>query len=138
MWWKDLRLVRTLKKEGGNWFEKCFTCKLGNDYHIYFWRDKWIGPEPLCSLFTGFHYRTSIDKLKFSDMGRCTDNVWRRNLGINLSDLDEDEVLDIEGLLDIFHSIHLEHDLEDFFIWWKDVQDFSMKESYDILDYLSD
>lgn len=57
-------------------------------------------------------------------------------LGIDPSDLDEDEVLDIEGLLDIFHSIHLEHDLEDYFIWWRDVQGFSMKESYDILDYL--
>lgn len=51
LWWRDLQLVLRFFCDNSNWFCRCITCKLGSGNSIDFWRDCWIGQEPLSRQF---------------------------------------------------------------------------------------
>lgn len=70
-----MKLAGGPREEEQNCFINCLTCKLGNAQDINFWRDKWIGLDPLCKLFPCFLCSLQ-DKCKVFDMGSWVDNVY--------------------------------------------------------------
>lgn len=70
LWWWNLRITLGPWGADVNWFSNCIACKVGREINIDFWRNYWIGQEPLCrQFFVPFEFlqgsRLNIGDAKF-------------------------------------------------------------------------
>lgn len=61
IWWKDVCIVGSSQGHR-NWFIDSIASKVGNGDFIDFWCDKWLGPEPLCSIFISLFVLVDMDR----------------------------------------------------------------------------
>jgi hypothetical protein len=52
---------------------------LGDGTDIGFWRDKWIGPEPLCYRYAALFDKSTQKDYTISMMGQWENEIWQWN-----------------------------------------------------------
>jgi len=79
-WWKDILLAGTTNMASEAWFPNNIKCNLGNGLEIDFWKDKWLGNEPFCSLFPSLYLSRPAEFSMVADNGIWQNTSWRWNL----------------------------------------------------------
>jgi hypothetical protein len=131
LWWKDLCALDDWG-ENPHWLDDVVVRRLGNGRQTRFWRNVWIGDDPLCVKFPRL-FSISLQKeacvdelLKVEDDRRWWDFHWRRNLF-------QWEVVRLDMLVDLLVNVTLSTS-EDGWIWAPNPSDgFSVKSAYDTL-----
>jgi hypothetical protein len=77
IWWRDIWKLGGGDEEG--WFGYNITSTLGDGTDIVFWRDKWIGPEPLCSKYAALFHKSIQQDYTISMMGYWENEKWNWN-----------------------------------------------------------
>jgi hypothetical protein len=131
-WWKSMI---NLDKEvpGKNWFMESIRRKVGDGAKTSFWTSKWIGNEPLATVFPRlFSLANNKEGTVLDLVGSGGERLewnftWRRNL----FQWEEDLVVGLRGLLE---SVVLKVD-EDCWEWIPGAEGiFSVKSAYNLLD----
>lgn len=94
------------------------------------WKSLWLGIEPLSILFPDLFASTICVKDNISNTGTWSANSWIWNIRIficSLSNRGQSQLADLSLLL---QEMHLVHEINDSFIWWRDNFDFPVKDSY--------
>jgi hypothetical protein len=51
-WWREIVKIRDgIGVDGGGWFDKCVSRKVGDGVDTYFWNDMWLGGSPFSVCF---------------------------------------------------------------------------------------
>jgi hypothetical protein len=134
LWWKD---VCNIGESIGspNWLKEVLVRRIGNGLLTRFWRDVWIGGEPLCLKFPRLFSVSMQQDICVGDWwkeeeGRW-DFIWRRNLF-------QWEVESVNLLLGLLVNVSLTRDHDDW-VWILNPDvGFSVKSAYDSLMGLGD
>lgn len=74
--WRDVLLEGTCG-EASIWrFADNISWKLENGMEIVFWRDKWLGDEPFCELFSHLYETKSDQRMNIADSGFWFSDKW--------------------------------------------------------------
>ncbi|GAU18465.1 hypothetical protein TSUD_366480 [Trifolium subterraneum] len=74
IWWRD---IWSLGGEGnGNWFGSNISSVLGDGKDIGFWKEKWLGMEPLRDLYPSLFLKTIQSNANVSSMGKWLNDSW--------------------------------------------------------------
>ncbi|GAU48189.1 hypothetical protein TSUD_141780 [Trifolium subterraneum] len=74
IWWRD---VWRLGGEGdGDWFGTNVSNVLGDGKNIGFWKEKWLGMEPLRALYPSLFAKSTQQNDNVSTMGTWDNNNW--------------------------------------------------------------
>jgi hypothetical protein len=81
IWWRDIWNLGS--EDDGGWFGYNINSTLGDGNDIGFWKDKWLGPEPLRYRFTATALcdKSSQQDCSISMMGYWEDESWKWNFG---------------------------------------------------------
>ena len=134
LWWKNLMNLEV--GVGTNWFSSRVRRRVGNGRNTCFWKDKWLGEEPLLTLFSR-HYSLSTQKeAKVGDLMvyqggmRVWNTTWRRHPFVW-------EVNLIDNLMALLKGVILGPE-EDRWEWIPDDTGvFSVKSAYTVLELIS-
>lgn len=74
-WWKEIHKVCE-NVESGIWFDNCLEWVVGEGQKVKFWKDKWIGEEPLCSRFPRLYMVSECKDTTIMEVGHWEANVW--------------------------------------------------------------
>jgi hypothetical protein len=132
LWWKDACNIDVCVGSS-SWLNEVLSRRLGNGMSTRFWRDVWIGGEPLYLKFPRL-FSLSLQKDFFVgnlwSEGRW-DFVWRRNLF-------QWEADSVNLLLDLLVNVSLSND-QDEWVWNLNPEEgFSVKSAYDSLSGMGD
>jgi hypothetical protein len=76
VWWRDIyRLDRDL-----GWFAQAVVKMVGNGNSTKFWKDVWLGNQPLLSRFSRLFGISVQKETLVCDMGRWENGVWKWEL----------------------------------------------------------
>jgi hypothetical protein len=103
IWWRDIWNLGG-ENEGG-WFGHNIGCTLGNGTEIGFWRDTWLGPEPLCIRFAELFDKSLHKDHTIAMMGYWENEVWKWNFEWTV-DLSNDEFLTLSELYLMLEQVH--------------------------------
>jgi hypothetical protein len=67
LWWRDVCSMGS--NLGINWFSQSVLKKVGNGALTGFWKDKWLGPEPLRYRFAALFNQVFTTRLFYIDDG---------------------------------------------------------------------
>ncbi|MCI23323.1 putative ribonuclease H protein, partial [Trifolium medium] len=59
-----------------DWFGTNVSNVLGDGKDIGFWKEKWIGTEPLRDLFPSLYVKSALQPANLSAMGTWDNNIW--------------------------------------------------------------
>jgi len=91
-WWKDILLAGTTNMTSEAWFPNNIKCNLGNGLEIDFWKDKWLGNEPFCSLFPPLYSSRPAEFSMVADNGIWQNTSWTAAEGKGIP---KDSLLDL-------------------------------------------
>jgi hypothetical protein len=97
IWWRDLWNLGS--EDDGSWFRYNIKSTLGDGTNIGFWKDTWLGTEPLRHTFAALYDKSTQQDCTISMMGNWENDLWRWNFGWTAA-LSNDE-------LTIFHDLYL-------------------------------
>jgi hypothetical protein len=67
IWWRDIWNLGS--EDDGGWFGYNISSTLGDGNDIGFWKDKWLGPEPLRYRFAALFNQVFTTRLFYIDDG---------------------------------------------------------------------
>jgi len=79
IWWNDLMTLEG--GVGGNWFSNRVVRKVSNSRGTSFWKDRWIGEQPLASIFLRFFNISSSKEAKIGELWNSHDGIVTWNIG---------------------------------------------------------
>jgi hypothetical protein len=127
-WWVDICNI----DKDSDWFTRAAMKKVGNGRNTKFWKEIWVGDQPLCIKFPRLFSMSTQQEEVVGDMGNWVENRWRWNLLWRRSFFQWEETLyrQLEEILASFHF--LEHD--DCWLWRENLDDgFTVKSCYELL-----
>ncbi|GAU32181.1 hypothetical protein TSUD_68520 [Trifolium subterraneum] len=74
IWWRDIYSLGGVGD--GNWFGTNISSVLGDGKDIGFWKEKWVGLEPLCDLYPLLFLKTLRQRAPVATMGSWDNNYW--------------------------------------------------------------
>jgi hypothetical protein len=127
-WWLD---ICTLDKDS-NWFVEAVVKEVGNGNNTLFWKEVWIGNQPLFVQFPRIYGISNQKSNTILSLGSWVDGVWSWNFSWRRN-LFEWEVPMFEEFLGLIqHFVPAAH--EDKWVWRMNVEDgFSVRDCYDLL-----
>lgn len=135
LWLRDLRDFLRSWNVASNWFGRSFSCKLGNDNDIDFWRGYWIDIEPLCLLFHVLFQSLHQPRLRISEVDSRVQNSWSSSFSVILEPVSNYVVVERENLSTIMQHIVPFFTVAGWFVWWSNSNGFSVKTTYSRLYY---
>ncbi|CAJ2670830.1 unnamed protein product [Trifolium pratense] len=78
IWWRDLWSIGN--KDDGGWFGNNISNILGDGNEIGFWKEKWIGLSPLCTVYPTLYCKSGQQDAVVSAMGLWHNDTWMWNL----------------------------------------------------------
>jgi hypothetical protein len=128
-WWKGLCGL----DKGVGWFAQVAVKKMGSGNTIKFWKDVWIGNQPLEHRFPRLYTISTQHDLKVHEVGFRENGVWRWNLRWRRNFFVWEEALVLE-LEEIIGNVIIT-EVEDRWSWSPDVNEgFSVKSLYVFLE----
>jgi hypothetical protein len=79
LWWRDLWYLGS--EDDGYWFRSNINSRLGDGTAISFWKDTWLGTEPLMLTFETLFNKSSQQDCAISMMGYWENESWNWNFG---------------------------------------------------------
>jgi hypothetical protein len=127
-WWID---ICTLDKDS-NWFAEAVVKRVGNGSHTMFWKEVWIGNQPLLAQFPRVYGISNQKTNTIFSMGRWVDGVWSWSFSWRRNFFSW-EVPIYEDFLGLIQHFVPSVD-EDKWVWRLNVDDgFSVHDCYDLL-----
>ncbi|KAK2457421.1 hypothetical protein QL285_004692 [Trifolium repens] len=77
VWWRDIWNLGG--EDDGGWFGHNITSTLGDGTVILFWKDTWIGTEPLYTRYAELYEKSSQQNCSISMMGFWENAAWKWN-----------------------------------------------------------
>jgi hypothetical protein len=136
IWWKDICSLEGWV-DSSNWLEDAIVRRIGNGMYTRFWKDVWIGEEPLCQKFPRL-FSLSLQKDKLvgellmeEGENRGRNFTWRRTLF-------QWEIEKVNLLQAVIENVRLSLE-RDVWVWALDPgEGFSVKSTYDLLSAVDD
>jgi hypothetical protein len=94
IWWRDIWKLGG--EDDGGWFGHNIISTLGDGTGIGFWRDTWIGTEPLCTRYVELFGKSSQKDSTIAMMGYWESEAWKWNFNWSVALTNDD--------LAIFHE----------------------------------
>jgi len=130
-WWKELMTLES--GVGANWFSNNVARKVSNGRGTSFWKDKWIGEQPLASIFPRLYSISTQSEAKVRDLRSIIDGEvvwnfpWRRQPFLRERNL-------IGTLLALIGNVNLGVE-EDRWVWTPEEGGiFTVRSSYRVLE----
>ncbi|XP_045798020.1 uncharacterized protein LOC123892259 [Trifolium pratense] len=100
IWWRDM--WKTGGAEEGGWFVNNISSILGDGNNIAFWKEKWLGMEPLSELYPSLFQKSTHKDACISNMGIWNNNMWswKVNWMEALDDADIESLNELHQLLE--------------------------------------
>ncbi|GAU45816.1 hypothetical protein TSUD_115040 [Trifolium subterraneum] len=131
IWWRDIWRLGGVGE--GNWFDTNVSNALGDGKYIGFWKEKWLGMEPLCDVYPSLFVKTVQRHANVSNMGSWDNNAWSWRLDWT-APLTETELADDAELRLLLEQVQPCRDNEDRRRWIPHtVGVFSVQSAYSML-----
>ncbi|PNX71363.1 hypothetical protein L195_g027239, partial [Trifolium pratense] len=75
-----MSLLTIGNKDDGGWFGNNISNILGDGNEIGFWKEKWIGLSPLCTVYPTLYCKSGQQDAVVSAMGLWHNDTWMWNL----------------------------------------------------------
>ncbi|CAJ2644735.1 unnamed protein product [Trifolium pratense] len=100
IWWRDM--WKTGGAEEGGWFVNNISSILSDGNNIAFWKEKWLGMEPLSELYPSLFQKSTHKDACISNMGIWNNNMWswKLNWMEALDDADIESLNELHQLLE--------------------------------------
>jgi hypothetical protein len=103
IWWRDIWNLGG--EDDGGWFGRNITSTLSDGTDIHFWKDMWIGPEPLYIRYADLFDKSSQQNCSISLMGFWENEAWKWNFGWSDA-LTNNELTTFHELLLLLEHVH--------------------------------
>ncbi|MCI01226.1 putative ribonuclease H protein, partial [Trifolium medium] len=134
IWWRDIWSVGGASE--ANWFSNNVSNIIGDGKVVGFWKEKWIGSEPLRAAFPTLYVKSSQQDDCIADMGKWENDSWSWNLSWTAT-LSVEETAAAGELLLILEEIKPCMDVVDRRKWIPQAAgSFSVQSSYTVMQNL--
>jgi hypothetical protein len=103
IWWRDIWKLGG--EEDGGWFGHNIISMLGDGTNIGFWKDRWIGTEPLCNRYAELFGKSSQKDSTIAMMGHWESEAWKWNFNWSVT-LTNDDLAFFHELYALLAQVH--------------------------------
>ncbi|GKV30901.1 hypothetical protein SLEP1_g39668 [Rubroshorea leprosula] len=133
LWWKNICRLDHMEHNKEGWLKEGFKLKMGDGNLVGFWKDVWIGDQPLVNQFSRLFLVSTDEEKRICQMGNWKKGNWQWSLQWRrqLYEWEKDNVIELRGLLE---KSQLVKDQKNRWEWRYDKEGvYPAKTTYDLL-----